>query len=66
MEKPYVIYNSGKACLICLVGFVVTPLVTSIIYASSDPGPLILSIICGTLSGLSILAGLYVDRRAKR
>lgn len=67
MEKPYVIYNSGKAFLVCVAGlFVVTPLVTSVIYATSDPGLQWLAIICGVLTGLSILAGNFVDRRAKR
>jgi len=65
MEKPYVIYHSGKACLVfCVWLFVVTPLVTSVIYASADPGPRVLAVLSGVLAGLSVLAGFYVDRKS--
>jgi hypothetical protein len=67
MEKPYMIYNSGKAFLICLAGlFVVTPLATWVIYALSDWGSGLPPVVCSVLAGLSVLAGFSVDRRAKR
>jgi hypothetical protein len=66
MEKPYLIYNSGKARLTCLAGlFIVTPLVTSAIYAFSAGGSPSLPIVCGVLVGLSVFAGFCVDRRVK-
>ena len=67
MEKPYLIYNSGKALMVYAIGqFIVTPLLVSVMYAASVVGVRLLAITGGLLSGGSVLMGYYFDRRAKR
>ena len=67
MEKPYLIYNTGKACLTCMVGlFVVIPLAAWLMSAVEVGSSQLLPAVCAILAGLSVLMGFYVDRRARR